>query len=96
MGWYNGLPENRDVSEWAGVSVSFGLVHPLRLNAVIHLRISACLRGLQLEKINKLHIKSPLDDKCVNDLCGNKSGLGGSKLAASSGDAVMKPRRDTF
>lgn len=55
VGWYNGLPENRDVSSLptSGLSTCS--------KAAIQLQISGWLKGLQLEKINRCQIKSCSD-----------------------------------
>lgn len=64
VGWYNGLPENRDVRR---CNLLFPHLPPLltRLSTysdtAIQLQISGWLKGLQLEKISRRQIKSYSD-----------------------------------
>jgi len=74
VGWYNGLPENRDVSR-AACSPA---LPPRPASQCGHPAPDEVLKGLQLEKISGHCLKSFLDGRNVSNLHISESGLAGS------------------
>lgn len=73
VGWYNGLPENRDVS----MALYFPALPSFFPSQYRHSAPDKVLKGLQLEKISRSHVKSFLDGRNVNNLHISESGLAG-------------------